>query len=69
MKLPVDLDYKIIRGYSSTPTLDIVVFSKKKFEETGSEYEAEVFRVTVTNKEGSTEIEVIEESTTKVEMF
>ena len=67
--LPEDLDYKIVRGFEGSHTVDIVVFSKKRFEETGCEYEAEVFRVRVTNKSGQTEIEVVEEQKTTIDLF
>lgn len=69
MSLPEDLDYKIVRGFEGSHTIDVVVFSKKRFEETGCEYEAEVFRVRVTNKSGHTEIEVVEEQTTNIDLF
>ena len=69
MNLPDDLDYKIVRGFEGSHTVDIVVFSKKRFEETGCEYEAEVFRVRVTNKSGHTEIEVVEEQKTTIDLF
>lgn len=69
MSLPEDLDYKIVRGFEGSRTIDVVVFSKKRFEETGCEFESEVFRVTVTNVEGQTTIIVAEEQTTNIDLF
>ena len=69
MSLPEDLDYKIVRGFEGSHTVDIVVFSKKQFEETGCEFESEVFRVTVTNIQGTTEVIVLEEQTTTIDLF
>lgn len=69
MRLPEDLDYKIVRGFEGSFTVDIVVFSKKRFEETGCEFESEVFRVTVTNVKGQTSIRVQEEQVTNIELF
>ena len=67
--LPEDLDYKIVRGFEGSQTIDIVVFSKKRFEETGCEFESEVFRVTVTNVKGQTSIRVQEEQVTNIDLF
>ena len=64
--LPDDLDWKLVVGYSTSSTIDIIVFSKKAFEETGCEYESEVFRVTVFNKTGSTSITAKEGNTESV---
>ena len=69
MSLPEDLDYKIVHGFAGSKTVDIVVFSKKRFEETGCEFEAEVFRVTVSNIEGKTEIIVTEEEVTVIDQY
>jgi len=69
MSLPEDLDYKIVRGFEGSQTIDVVVFSKKRFEETGCEFESEVFRVTITNTEGKTTIVVAEEHTTNIDLF
>jgi len=69
MQLPEDLDYKIVRGFEGSHTIDIVVFSKKRFEETGCEFESEVFRVTVTNVKGQTSIRVQEEQVTNIDLF
>ena len=69
MRLPEDLDYKIVRGFEGSQTIDVVVFSKKRFEETGCEFESEVFRVTVTNTEGKTTVVVSEEQTTNIDLF
>ena len=60
--LPDDLDYKIIHGFEDSKTLDVVVFSRELFEKTGCEYEAEVFRVTVENISGTTNVVVNEET-------
>jgi hypothetical protein len=64
--LPDDLDWKVVVGYLTSSTIDILVFSKKAFEETGCEYESEVFRVTVFNKTGSTGIITQEGNTESV---
>lgn len=69
MHLPEDLDYKIVRGFEGSQTIDIVVFSKEKFEKTGCEFESEVFRVTVTNVKGQTKIRVQEEQVTNIDLF
>ena len=69
MSLPEDLDYKIVRGFEGSQTIDIVIFSKEQFEETGCEFESEVFRITVTNVKGQTDIQVQEEQVTNIELF
>jgi len=69
MRLPEDLDYKIVRGFEGSQTIDIVVFSKEQFEKTGCEFESEVFRVTVTNVKGQTKIRIQEEQVTNIELF
>ena len=68
-RLPKDLDYKIVRGFEGSKTITIVVFSKKLFEKTGCEFESEVFRVEITNTQGTTDIVVTEEQTTNVTLF
>ena len=68
MSLPEDLDYKIVHGFADSNTVDVVVFSKKRFEETGCEFEAEVFRVTISNIQGTTEVVVTEDDVSVVEL-
>ena len=67
--LPEDLDYKIVRGFEGSQTIDIVVFSKKQFEKTGCEFESELFRVTITNVKGHTTIQVKEQHVTNIDLF
>lgn len=70
--LPDHLDYKLVMGYSNTRVIDVIVFDKEVFEATGSEYEAEVFRVTICNIAGTTKVQVTDEdiqSEVKMEVF
>ena len=58
--LPEHLDYKIIVGYEGQQHVDVIVFDVNKFEETGCEYESEVFRVTLANTSGACKVITIE---------
>ena len=56
--LPENIDFRVVHGFQNTSTTDVVLFNTDTFEKTGCEFEAEVFRITITNLEGRTRLEV-----------